>query len=185
MRSILTMIGVTVALAALAVAQGPQRSDSEKAPAAPNTAAAASAPASAHPQDEAAIRLVAESFAKAYNLGDAQAIAGLFVAEGEIVNEEGQSTQGRPGIAEVFAGIFKEHPKTHMDLAIGSVRFVGPDMAVEEGMATVTHEPGEPAQHSPYSVVYARQEGKWLTASAAIFPTKRPRPRNSSSNSNG
>ena len=80
------------------------------------------------------------------------------------------------GSSRVFAGIFKEHPKTHMDLAIGSIRFIGPDMAVEEGMATVTHGPEEPAQRSPYSVVYARQDGKWLTASARDLPDDAPTP---------
>ena len=123
-------------------------------------------PGPAHPQDASAIRLAADAFAAAYNAGDAQAIARLFVADGEIVNEEGQSTAGREAIEQEFAGIFKEHPKTHMDLAIGSIRFIGPEMAVEDGMATVTYMPDEPAQHSPYSVTYARQDGKWLTASA-------------------
>ena len=76
----------------------------------------------------------------------------------------------------MFAGIFKEHPKTHMDLAIGSIRFIGPDMAVEDGMATVTHGPDEPAQRSPYTVVHARQDGKWLMASARDLPDDTPTP---------
>ena len=44
-------------------------------------------------QDEKAIKLAADAFAKAYNAGDAKAIAGLFLASGEIVNEEGHSTR--------------------------------------------------------------------------------------------
>ena len=145
MRSILTTAAVALALVAMAVAIGPQKTASGDSPAKPDTATAASAAGPAHQQDEKAIRLAAEAFAKAYNAGDAKAIASLFVADGEIVSEEGQSTQGREGIEQVFAGIFKEHPKTHMDLAIGSIRFIGPDMAVEDGVATVTHGPDEPA----------------------------------------
>ena len=122
------------------------------------------------------IRLAAEAFAQAYNAGDAKAIARLFVADGEIVSEEGQSTQGREGIEQAFAGVFKEHPKTRMDLAIESIRFIGPDMAAEEGIATVTQGPGEPAQRSPYSVTYARQDGKWLTASSRDLPDDTPTP---------
>jgi uncharacterized protein (TIGR02246 family) len=176
MRSILTTAGVALALVAMAVAEEPQKSVSRDLPVKPNTATVASATGPAHQQDEKAIRLAAESFAKAYNEGDAKAIARLFVADGEIVDEEGQSTQGREGIEQVFAGIFKEHPKTHMDLAIGSLRFIGPDMAVEDGMATVTDEPDEPAEHSPYSVVYTRQDGKWLTAAARDLPDDTPTP---------
>ena len=84
-------------------------------------------PIAAHTQDEKAIGLAAEAFAKAYNAGDAKAIGALFVADGEIVSEEGESTQGREGIELVFATIFKEHPKTHIDLASGSIRFIGPE----------------------------------------------------------
>ena len=64
-------------------------------PAKPGTATAAAAPGPARPQDEKAIRLAEEAFARAYNAGDAKAIAGQFVADGEVVSEEGQSTQGR------------------------------------------------------------------------------------------
>jgi uncharacterized protein (TIGR02246 family) len=160
----------------MAVVLGPQRTVSGDSPAKPDTAIAASAPGPAHQQDEQAIRLAAEAFAKAYNAGNAKAIASLFVADGEIVSEEGQSTQGREGIEQVFAGIFKEHPKTHMDLEVGSIRFIGPDVAVEDGIATVTHEPGEPVERSPYTVVHARQDGKWLTASARDLPDDTPTP---------
>ncbi len=57
-----------------------------------------------------------------------------------------------------------------MDVALRSVRFIGPDLAIEDGTATVTDAPDEPAQHSPYTVVYAGQEGKWLMASARDLP---------------
>ena len=153
------MTGLGLALVAIAVAEASLKTVSADSP-------AASAPSIR--SREQSIRLAAEAFAKAYNAGDAKTIAQLFVADGEIVNEEGQSTQGRGAIEQVFAEIFKEHPKTHMDLAVGSIRFIGTDMAVEEGITTVTHGPREPAQAQiPYSVTYAKQEGKWLTASCS------------------
>ena len=167
---------VAVALVATAVGIGAWKRASGDSAAKPNSATAASAPGPAHRQDEKAIRLAVEAFAKAYNAGDAKAIASLFATDGEIVSEEGQSTQGREGIEQVFAGIFKEHPKTHMDLAVGSIRFIGADMAVEDGTATVTHGPGEPAQRSPYAVVHTRCGGKWMTASARDLPDEAPTP---------
>ena len=51
-----------------------------------------------------------------------------------------------------------------------------PTLAVEDGVATVTHVPGEPAQHTPYTVVHAQQDGKWLTASAKDLPDEEPTP---------
>ena len=182
MRCILTTaaaVTALVALVAITVIVGLPKTVSGDSPAKPGASIKSDVPAKsgapstlspAQQRDEKAIRLAAEAFAKAYNAGDAKAIAALFVADGEIVNEEGQSTQGREGIEEAFVGIFKEHPKTHMDLATGSVRFIGPDTALEDGVATVTDEPGEPAQRSPYTVVYAKQDGRWLTASAKDLP---------------
>ena len=170
MRTILTVAAVALALVVMVVAQGPQKSVSADPPAKADTATAAPVPDPAHLQEEKAIRGAAEAFAKAYNAGDAKMIARLFVADGEIVDQEGQSTQGREGIEQVFAEIFKDHPKTHMDLAIESIRFIGSDLAVEEGVATVTHDPEEPVQHSPYSVVHAKHGGEWLTASARDLP---------------
>jgi uncharacterized protein (TIGR02246 family) len=176
MRSILTTAAAALALVSLAVAVGAQKATSAGSPAKPGTATAASARSSAHQEDEKAIRLAVEAFAKAYDAGDAKAVASLFVADGEIVSEEGQSTQGREGIKQVFAGIFKEHPKTRMDLAVGSVRFIGPGMAVEDGTATVTHAPDEPAERGPYTVVHTRQDDKWLMASARDLPDEAPAP---------
>ena len=144
MRSILIVAGVALAMVAVAVARGPQKSISEDSPARPDTVIALPAPSPAQEQDEKSIRLSAEAFAKAYNAGDAQTIARLFVVGGEVVNEEGQSTKGRESIEQEFAGIFKEHPKTHMDLAIESIRFIGSNIAIEDGMATVTHAPMSP-----------------------------------------
>jgi uncharacterized protein (TIGR02246 family) len=176
MRTILTTAGVALALVAMAFAIGPQKSISGDSLTKSDTVTTASATGPAHQQDEKAIRLAVEAFAKAYNAGDAKAIASLFVADGEIVSEEGESTRGREGIEQAFAGIFKEHPKTHMDLAIGSIRFIGPDTAIEDGMATVTNAPDEPAQRSPYTVVHTGHDGKWLTASARDLPDDTPTP---------
>ena len=80
MRSILTMAGVALALVAMAVSLGPQKSVSGDSPAKPETATAASASSPAHPQDENSIRLAAAAFAKAYNAGDAKTIAQLFAS---------------------------------------------------------------------------------------------------------
>ena len=43
-------------------------------------------------------------------------------------------------------------------------------MATEDGMAIVTHGPDEPAQRSPYTVVHAGQDGKWMMSSARALP---------------
>ena len=167
------MAGLVVALVAMAVAQGPQKNVSDKSSTGADAATAASASVQ---QDDKPIRLAAQAFAKAYNASDPKAIAQLFLPDGEIVSEDGQSTQGREKIEQAFAEIFKAHPKSHMEVATGSVRFIGPDLAIESGTATVTRGADEPVERSPYSVVYVKQDGKWLTASARDLPDEASTP---------
>ena len=120
--------------------------------------------------DEKAIHLVIEAFTKAYNSGDAKAIASLFVADGEIVNEEGESVQGREGIERTFAAIFKANPKSQIKVSIQSLRFVSPSVAMEDGVSTVTRQSGQPAERSRYTVVHVKQDGAWRMASARDLP---------------
>jgi uncharacterized protein (TIGR02246 family) len=121
-------------------------------------------------EDEQAIRLTAANFVKAYNAGDAKAVAALFMERGEIVNEEGESVQGQAAIEQAFAEIFKAHPKSQIKVTIQSIRFVSPTVAMEDGTSTVTHPSGERAEQNRYSVVHVKQEGGWRMASARDLP---------------
>jgi len=129
-------------------------------------ATAASAAQPSRQQDEQAIRMAADAFAKAYSAKDAKALASLFTADAEIVDEDGNAFQGRENIDRVFTGIFKEHPKAKMQISIKSIRFLSPLVAIEDGTSTVTQESDEPLERNRYMVVHVKQDGKWLMASA-------------------
>ena len=45
-----------------------------------------------------------------------------------------------------------------------SLRFLGTDIAIEEGTASLTTQADEPPDTNRYSVIYARQDGRWLHA---------------------
>jgi uncharacterized protein (TIGR02246 family) len=124
------------------------------------------APQSTRTEDEKAIRLNVEAFAKCYNAGDAKALAALFAPDAEIVDEEGEAFQGQESIEKVFAAVFKEHPKGRIEIDVDSIRFVSPGVAVEDGVTTTTHEPDGPADKSRYTVVHVKQDGKWRMVSA-------------------
>lgn len=115
--------------------------------------------------DEKAIRSSAEGFAKAYNDRDAKAIAALFAADGEIVDETGDAQRGREAIEGVFAAVFEAYPDAQMSVAVSSVRFVGANLAVEDGATSVVREPGDAAEKSRYTAVHAKVDGKWQIAS--------------------
>lgn len=116
--------------------------------------------------DSKAIRATADAFAKAYNAHDPKAIAALFSADGEIVDESGDARQGRAEIEGVFTAVFEEYPEATMSVAIGAIRFLGANLAEEDGTVNVVHTPGEAPEQNRYTVLHLKQDGKWLMASA-------------------
>ena len=70
----------------------------------------------------------------------------------------------------MFSAEFEQHPKSKIEDVIESIRFLSPISAVEEGISTITHEPGEPGESGHYCVIYVKQDGKWLIASDRDLP---------------
>ena len=87
--------------------------------------------------DEKAIRATADDFVKAFNAADVKAVGALWATDAEYTDESGQSYQGRAAIEKEYADGFKEHPGATMTVTIESIRFLGPDIAVEKGIAKV------------------------------------------------
>jgi uncharacterized protein (TIGR02246 family) len=120
----------------------------------------------ARESDTKAIRAAADAFAKAYNAHDPKAISALFAADGEIVDEAGDAKQGRAEIEGVFTAVFEEYPEATMSIDIGAIRFLGANLAEEDGAVKVVHIPGDAPEENRYTVLHLKQDGKWLMASA-------------------
>ena len=131
-------------------------------------------------EDEKAIHLVSRRLRRRTTAGTPKTIASLFVGNGEIVNEEGESVQGREGIERTFAKVFKANPKSQISVSVQSLRFVSPSVAMEDGVSTVTRQSGQPAERSRYTVVHVKRDGaladgqhRDLPDEAALRPRKR------------
>ncbi len=111
--------------------------------------------------DEKAIRATADDFVKAFNAADFKAVGALWATDAEYTDESGQSYQGRAAIEKEYATAFKEHPGATVTVTIESIRLLGPDIAVEKGIAKVK-SPGADVVGARYTVVHARRDGKWI-----------------------
>ncbi len=131
----------------------------EKAAAEPRAAMPASNPAKE--ADEQAIRATAEDFVKAFNAADVKAIGALWAPDAEYTDESDQSFQGRAAIEEVYADLFKQHLGAMMTVKIESLRLLGPDVALEKGVARVKSPGGIADTAARYTVVHAKRNGKW------------------------
>jgi uncharacterized protein (TIGR02246 family) len=132
---------------------------------------AAAADAQATREAEAAIRANVDAFVKAYNAGDAKAIAQLFTPEGQLINENDQTTQGHDAIEHAFADVFKVSPQGRVEVEVKSIRVFGSALAVETGTTKVIDKPGADPDVTHYTVVHLKSlDGKWQMAFARDTP---------------
>jgi uncharacterized protein (TIGR02246 family) len=108
---------------------------------------------------------MAEAFARAYNAGDANALAALYTEDAESIDEHGDRVQGRAAIQGMYSSLFQERPGATIRIAIDSIRFLGPDVAKEEGQTRVKPKGNEPETVRRYTVLYVKQGGQWLHSS--------------------
>ncbi len=113
---------------------------------------------------EKAIRALDDRFVREYNRGDSKALASLFTDDAEAIEAEGDRYQGREPIERRFAQTFAASPGVKIAIEVGSVRFLSPDVAKEEG-ATVITPAREGRQVRPYTVLFVRRDGRWLISS--------------------
>jgi uncharacterized protein (TIGR02246 family) len=158
----------------------------------------AAADPSARAADEKAIREAGAAFVRAYDAGDTRAIVQLFTVDAEVVSEDGEPIQGQEAIAALFASTFAANPGEKIELDEISIRFLGSDAAKEDGRARIvpavanagapSRTAGQSVAHadlpqiSRYTVLYVRQDGRWLQSSVrehaqmAITPHERLQP---------
>ncbi len=133
----------------------------------------------ASPERESDVRAITEllaSFVKAYNAKDARAIGDLFTTDAEIEDEDAEVTRGRDAIVARFTGTFAERDAGTLAVGTDSLRFLGADLAIEEGTATLSTGPDTPPRTNRYSVIYARQGGRWLQARIRDEPSEEDSP---------
>lgn len=113
-------------------------------------------------EDEAAIRKTVESYTAAFNKRDAMALAAHWLPEAVYIDpDSGTNIVGRPAIEKHFAEVLKDLKNVKLAVAVESIRFISPHVAVEQGTATTMGLTKEPAKSS-YTAIHLKRDGKWL-----------------------
>jgi uncharacterized protein (TIGR02246 family) len=113
--------------------------------------------------DEKAIAALVAAFSKAWGAGDAVAAAATFTEGAMVVDEHGERTEGRAAIRAQLAASFAENRGSTIAIKVDSLRFLGPDTALEEGRTTITPAgPGGEPEITRFTVVYIKKNGQWL-----------------------
>jgi uncharacterized protein (TIGR02246 family) len=112
--------------------------------------------------NRAAIEKAVASYVKAFNDRDAKVLAGHWSPEGVYISRlSGDRIVGRKALEKEFSALFKEVKKAKLTVSTESIEFVSPNVALEQGTATVI-KPGAEPVNSSYSVVYVKHGGRWL-----------------------
>ncbi len=125
-------------------------------------------------QDKAAIAKNAEAFVEAFDKGDAKSLAALWTPEGDYTDQTGHVMKGQAAIGKTFGEFFAENKGLKLGIESESLRFVTPDVAIEDGVSTVFSPDGTPPSRVRYSIVHVKNEGKWHLSSVRDAPYVAP-----------
>lgn len=106
----------------------------------------------------------AQTYSKAFNAGNAQALAKLWTEDGEYVDEAGMKFQGRKELEKLFSEFFEENKGLTISLEMTAAKQLAPGVVMEEGIARVKLPSGERASSSHYSVIHLQKNDQWLMA---------------------
>jgi uncharacterized protein (TIGR02246 family) len=135
----------------------------------PNKPAAAPPPSrderGAAPADDQAIRATITAFEEAFPKHDARAIAALFAEEGEAIDADGRTIQGRPALEQHYTARFKAGVPAKIVTTIDSVRLLAPGVARVTGRTRITLEGTEAPATGRFTAIEVKRDGRWLLAS--------------------
>jgi uncharacterized protein (TIGR02246 family) len=120
--------------------------------------------------DEKAIRATIDAFARAFREGDAKAIAAMFTEDGEAVDAEGGTIQGRRAIEAHYAARFADGPGDKIETTVETIKFLAPGIAREDGRTRLTPSGAGTPVAGRYSAIHVKQDGRWLVASVRELP---------------
>ncbi|MDG2223983.1 MAG: SgcJ/EcaC family oxidoreductase [Rubripirellula sp.] len=109
-----------------------------------------------------ALRSAGKLYVQAFNTHDAKALSKFWSPQAVYINRlTGEQVSGREAISAQFEIIFKAKQGLQLDVDVQSLEFVSPNVAVENGTATLSSGAAEP-RSVDYSAVYIRSDGQWL-----------------------
>jgi uncharacterized protein (TIGR02246 family) len=116
--------------------------------------------------DEKSLQDAAVKFVEAYNKHDAAAVAALFHTESRMEQADGTVFEGPDEIAAAFEVAFAEEPKAAISLNMESLKFLTPDVAVEQGDTEYFPDGETLTSRSRYIALHLKKDGEWKMASA-------------------
>ncbi len=126
------------------------------------------ASAGSNSADEEAIRKAVVAFVEQYNAHKADAVTALFAPDARMILRDGTELNGHDEIKQSMEAAFEGSPKASISVVVESLRFLTPDVAVEEGFTSSFPDGETLTARSRYTVVHLKKDGKWLMQSVRV-----------------
>lgn len=131
-------------------------------------------PKNGNKDDESALLKNAEAFTAAFGKGDSKALAEFWTPDGDFTDQTGQKLVGREAIEKAFAEMFCENKGIQLRIDITGLRFVTPDVAIEDGTTSVINPDGLPPARARYTIVHVKKDNRWYLESVREAPYTPP-----------
>lgn len=118
--------------------------------------------------DEQQIRKAVTAFVEQYNAHNAEGVAALFAPDARMTFRDGTEVNGREEIKQAFAESFESAPKTSISVVVESIRFLTPNVAVEEGFTTLFPDGETLTSQGRYTVAHVEKDGQWLMQAVRV-----------------
>jgi uncharacterized protein (TIGR02246 family) len=119
-------------------------------------------------RDEQSLRESVDAFVTLYNDHKADEVSALFAPDSRMVFRDGSEVNGRDEIKESFDEAFKASPKTAISVVVDSIRFLTPDVAVEEGVTSLFPDGETLTSLGRYTVLHLKRNGRWMMQSVRV-----------------
>jgi uncharacterized protein (TIGR02246 family) len=119
-----------------------------------------------HAEDERAIRAASAAYKQAVEKSDGKALTALWTTDGDIVDDAGRFLKGRDTVSVLEPPPADTPPAAKPEITISetNLRFVSPDVALEDGTVKVVPPGRFAALHGRFSATWVRHEGAWKLA---------------------
>ena len=124
--------------------------------------------------DEDSLINNAKAFVDAVDRGDAKAVAAFWAEDGDYVDLNGRHLQGRSAIENAFKEVLAENKGLRLRIEVNSIRFVTPEIAIEDGATTAIPPNDAPPSQARYTNVHVKKDGRWVLQSVREAPYTPP-----------
>jgi uncharacterized protein (TIGR02246 family) len=131
-------------------------------------------PVNDNPKEADALLKNAEGFVEAFHKGDAAALAAFWTKDGNYTTQTGRRLEGRDAIEKAFKEYFAENKGLKLRIDSDALRFLTPEVAVEDGTTEVIPPDGTPPSRARYTTVHVKKDGKWYLSSVRDAPYAAP-----------